>query len=399
LSVESISGSLSGSIPNLGSINIPGTGMTVDLGSTLSAAADSLLSGGSLDGLTNIGAGALGSLSSQLGGTITQQFDSIIGDNLGNLTQSLETALGDVPLAGDVLSSLTSSLGGLASSTADSLLVSALSGSVNSGAITSDVVAQLNSILKNSINNLGTINSPVVQPNANIGDSLRGVAEELVEEVASALVSSAPSSVNLSSLVPSLNTGLSAAQAAGTFFVRGSDVAMGGSYGFIERLSYAFNRFLYQTTAVVRVDDVYVDPITEQVVDLNSLIEDLRDEVQVSALTFFNILEAIFSDDFDDIVRAGIETDYSGLITFPIRGEQQTVIDPGDSPLPFDDEIIDYTPRYSLPDAVYPLITEDTAARILGELEDNVIPNIETRVYEAIEELLIDDTYINGVNQ
>jgi hypothetical protein len=418
LSIESVTGSVTGALSgaltsqvsslteNLGSISIPGTGIKIDPGATLGAAAQSLTSAAASgdfsslgSNLGSLGTGALGTLSSQLGGTLTQQFDSIIGENLGGLTESLETALGDIPLAGDVVSSLTGSLGSLASSTADSLVLSALSGSVNTGAITGDVVAQLNSILTNSINKVGTINSPVVQPNVNIAESLEGVAEELVKEVATALVSSVPSSINLSSLIPSLNLGLAAAQASGTFYVNGNDVARGGSYGFTERLNYAFNRFLYKTTAVVKVDDVYMDPITEQVLDMNSLIEELRDEVQVSALTFFNILEAIFSDDFDDVVREGIQSDYSGLVTFPIVGEQQTAIDLGESPLPFDDQVFDYTPRYSYPDAVYPLITEDKAAEILGYLEDNVIPNIESDIYNAIEELLNDDTYINGVNK
>lgn len=410
LSLESIKGAATGALSgaltgkvsslteSLGSISIPGTGIKIDPGSVLGAAADSLISGEGLGGLTEIGSGVLGTLQSQLGGTITQQFDSLIGESLGGLSASLETALGDIPLSGDVLSSLSGEIGNIASSTADSLVVSALAGNVNTGAITGTVVSQLNSVVQNSINDLPTINSPVIQSNANIQKNLEGVAEELISEVITALVSSIPSSVDLTSIVPSLNTGLSAAQAAGTFYISGADISRGGSYGFSERLNYAFNKFLYKTTAVVKVDDVYMDPITEQVLDMNSFIEELRDEVQVSALTFFTFLQVIFAGDFDDIVRDGIQDDYSGLVYFPILGEPQTATDPGDSPLPFDDKTFDYTPKFSYPDAVYPLITEDVAAEILGDLEDNVIPNIETEIYNAIEELLIDNTYIDGVN-
>jgi hypothetical protein len=414
LNVESLTGSVTGALSgaltsqvsslteSLGSISIPGTGISIDPGASLGAAAQSLASG-DISSLSSIGGGALSTLQSQLGGTITQQFDSLVGDKLGSITQSIETALGDIPLAGDVASSLGPSLSNVANSAAESVVVSALSGSVNTGEITSNIVGQLNSVIQNSYNNITTINSPTIKSNANIQENLQGVAEEILTEVVGALVSSVPSSVNLSSLIPSLNIGLAAAQAAGSLFVSGGDIARGSSYAFSERLNFGFNRFLYQTTAVVKVEDVYMDPITEQVLDMTRLVEDLRDEVQVSALTFFNMLQDRFSSVFDDIVEAGIQDDYSGLVYFPVEGEEQTVIFEGESNVldafSLDkDKTATFVPKFSYPDAVYPLIDADEAAEILTDLYEYTIPEIESNIYNAIEELLISSEYIDGVN-
>ena len=54
----------------------------------------------------------------------------------------------------------------------------------------------------------------------------------------------------------------------------------GGDYGYSRKISMALDKFVYKTNSY-KVNDVAFDPVTEQVIDPNELIDKVVDDVEV----------------------------------------------------------------------------------------------------------------------
>lgn len=384
-SIESLSGGLTSAIPgSLGSLKIPGTDITVDLDAALKSAAAGLASGGGVGS-------ALGALGGAIGTDLAGRFTDVINSKMDVFEGIISSSLGSVPGVGDLTGKLTSSITSITSSIANDLLTGAFKGEVDLGNISRDIAARLASELGGSASLLAS-------------DALNGVASDLVREVIGSLSGVLPEGLDITSLVPSLNINSKVG------FTKGIDISSieamiaGGDYGFSRKISSAFDAFSYSTTSVVKVKDKYIDPVTESIVKIDALKEDLKDELVVAALTFFNNLESTFSESVDDYVELGIANELSGLTKFPVIGAatsisalpSTTVLAPT-TPSTTIGGVLYYTPEYSLPNAIYPLITAGEASPILTNLRNKVIPKIEDNVYKSLEQILKSGEFEIGV--
>ena len=384
-SIDSLSGSLTSAIPgSLGSLKIPGTDITVDIDSALKSAAAGLASG---SGVGN----ALQAFGASIGTDLAGRFTDVVNDKMDVFEGIISSSLSSVPGVGDLTGKLTSTITSLTSSIANDLLTGAFKGEVDLGNISKDIASRLAAELGGSASTLTST-------------ALTGVANDLIQEVIGSLSGVLPEGLDITSLVPSLNINTKVG------FTKGLDISpievmiAGGDFGFSRKISSAFDAFSYKTTSVVKVKDKYIDPVTESIVKIDALKEDLKDELLVAALTFFNNLESNFSESVDDYVELGISDELSGLTKFPVVGTatsitalpSTTVLAPT-TPSTSVAGVLYYSPEYSLPNAIYPLITAGEAAPILTNLRNKIIPYIEDKVYKDIESILKSGEFEVGV--
>jgi hypothetical protein len=374
-SLESLAGDLLSSVlpESLGSLAIPGTNITVDLNSALKSAAQGLISG---QGVGN----ALGALGGAIGNDLAGRFTDVINNKMDVFEGIISSSLGNIPGVGDLTGKLSSKITSLTSTIANDLITGAFKGEVDFGNISKDIAAQLSKELGSSINVLSL-------------DALSGVADGFVKEVIGSLSGVLPEGLDITSIVPSLSVGSKSG------FMKGIDVSSietmvaGGDYGFSRKISSAFDSFSYATTSVVKINDIYIDPVTESIVDINILKDDLKDELSVAALTFFNNLESSFSESIVDYVALGIENPLSGLRNFPTVGAATSIA------IETSSSFVDYVPEYSLSNSIFPFITPQEATPILSNIENNVLTNLENILYDNLENILKSGDFENGVRE
>ena len=95
----------------------------------------------------------------------------------------------------------------------------------------------------------------------------------------------------------------------------------GKDYGFSRKISGAVDKCSYKTTSAVKVDDICIDPVTEEVIDTDEIIDDVVDDVEVVAFNLFNNIEESYSTNVGYFVVKGINKTQSGLVHFPVVGE------------------------------------------------------------------------------
>ena len=77
----------------------------------------------------------------------------------------------------------------------------------------------------------------------------------------------------------------------------------GGDYGYSRKISNSLDKFAYKTNSAVKVNDVAFDPVTEQVIDPNELIDQVVDDVEVTAFTLYNKIQTLFSESVEFYVE------------------------------------------------------------------------------------------------
>ena len=81
----------------------------------------------------------------------------------------------------------------------------------------------------------------------------------------------------------------------------------GGDYGYSRKISNSLDKFAYKTNSAVKVNDVAFDPVTEQIIDPNELVDQVVDDVEVTAFTLYNKIQTLFSESVEFYVREGIK--------------------------------------------------------------------------------------------
>ena len=301
-SIDGIVGDLTSQIEfpkELSELKIPGTDFNINLNEAFKSGLDSISRGGGLDS-------GLSAVSSILGDNVGSQLTSALNDKTSVFESQIVGALGNVPGLGDITDRLNGNLTNAIGTAADQLLVGALSGQVNTGEISSLFVNQLSSILEIDAKDISN-------------GELDGVSESIIGEVFNSLSGVLPEGLDLTSLIPSIANQTKAGLTAGLDVTPVEDMVTGGDYGYSRKISMALDKFAYKTNSAVKVNDVAFDPVTEQVIDPNELIDKVVDDVEVVAFTLYNKIQTLFSESVEFYVREGIKNRKSGLNHFPVK--------------------------------------------------------------------------------
>ena len=297
-SLENITGGLTDQIglpDGLSELNIPGTDFNINLGEALKSGLDSIASGEGLSALSTV-----------LGDQVGSQLTDVLNDKTSIFESQISNALGNVPGVGDITGQLSGKLNDVIGTTANELFVGALSGQVNAGDISSNLISQLSSSLQ--IDSLDLADG-----------ALAGVADSIVGEVFNSLSGSLPEGLDLNTIVPSLANQTKAGLTAGLDITPIEDMISGGDYGYSRKISNSLDKFAYKTNSAVKVNDVAFDPVTEQIIDPNELVDQVVDDVEVTAFTLYNKIQTLFSESVEFYVREGIRNKKSGLKHFPVK--------------------------------------------------------------------------------
>lgn len=301
-SIEGIVGDLTSQIElpkELSELKIPGTDFKINLNEAFKSGLDSISQGSGLDS-------GLSAVSSILGDEVGSQLTSALNDKTSVFESQIVGALGNVPGIGDVSDQLTGKLNDAVGTAANQLLVGALSGQVNTGQISSLFVSQLSSALEIDAKDISN-------------GELDGVSQSIIGEVFNSLSGVLPEGLDLTSLIPSIANQTKAGLTAGLDVTPIEDMISGGDYGYSRKISMALDKFAYKTNSAVKVNDIAFDPVTEQVIDPNELIDDVVDDVEVTAFTLYNRIQTLFSESVEFYVREGLKNRKSGLNYFPVK--------------------------------------------------------------------------------
>ena len=297
-SLESITGDLASQIQipkELSEIKIPGTDFNINIDEALKSGLDSISSGS-----------GLGAINSILGDQVGSQLTDAINEKTGIFESQISNALSNVPGVGDITGQLGTKLTDIVGTAANDIFVGALNGQVNSGEISSSIINQLTDSLK--------INSKEIS-----GGALDGVADSIIGEVFNSLSGVLPEGLDLTSIIPSVANQTKAGLTSGLDITPIEDMVSGGDYGYSRKISMSLDKFAYKTNSAVKVNDIAFDPVTEQVIDPNELIEQVVDDVEVTAFTLYNKIQSLFSQSVEFFVREGIKNRKSGLNYFPVK--------------------------------------------------------------------------------
>lgn len=359
--LESLSGDLvDGLIPDdLGELKI--AGVSVDLSDAAKSAAKGIISGEGVGG-------ALQSIGTQVGTDLAGNLTDGLNEKLGVFEEQISDAIGsDIPGLGDITGQLTSTLSNVANTAANDLLVGALRGEVNLGNISEGIVSELSDNL--SLNATDLANG-----------SLDGVAGSILKESFSSLTGVMPDGLDVSSLIPEINSSTKSGYSRALDLTPVEDMVSGKDYGFSRKISGAVDKCSYKTTSAVKVDDICIDPVTEEVIDTDEIIDDAVDDVEVVVFNLFNNIEENYSTNVGYFVVKGINKTQSGLVYFPVIDENGK--------------------KFSASDAVYPNVEEEEEAPEIIEmlLRDGLL-EVETFVSNDIKTVMASGKLQKGIRK